>query len=133
VDFKKQLIRVIVIIFFSVLVVVYWRYDPAERKYFPQCPFYYLTGYKCVGCGSQRAIHKLLNLDFQGALKDNFLMVLSIPYLLIGFVFDSLKKPNMEILKWRKTLFGSKAICLILIILISFWILRNVPVFQNYI
>lgn len=86
-----------------------------------------------MGCGTQRAIHKLLNLDFIGAMKENALMVLSIPYLLIGFVFDSIRQPNAKIVKWRNILFGIKAIRIVLIFLISFWILRNIPSLQQYI
>jgi hypothetical protein len=115
------------------LIVVYWRFNPADNKFFPKCPFYWLTGYRCMGCGSQRAIHSLLNLNVGEAMRENILVVLSIPYLFTGFVFDSIKQPGAGILKWRKILYGYRAIIIVLIILVSFWILRNLPVFQNYI
>jgi len=133
VGFNKLLKRGIVIFAFSALFFIYRLYDPTENSNFPRCPFLYLTGYKCMGCGTQRAIHKLLNLDFIGAMKENALMVLSIPYLLIGFVFDSIRQPNAKIVKWRNILFGIKAIRIVLIFLISFWILRNIPSLQQYI
>lgn len=120
-------------LFITTLGVVYWRFDPNDKKFFPTCPFYYFTGYKCIGCGSQRAIHSLLHLKFDEAIKENFLVVLSIPYLVSGFVFDSIKQKNEKMLNWRKILFGSKAIIIILIVLLSFWVLRNLPVFQLYI
>lgn len=84
-----------------------------------------MTGLKCPGCGSQRAIHYLLNLDIGQALRNNAVLVLFIPYLLMGLLFDSLKNPNDNILKWRKRLFGQRAILVILTVIIAFWILRN--------
>jgi hypothetical protein len=93
-----------------------------------------MTGLKCPGCGSQRAIHYLLNFDILSAIKENAILVISIPYILTGVAFDSVKKSNENILKWRKILFGQKAIFVILSIIIAFWILRNITYCQqNYI
>ncbi|MFB6341380.1 DUF2752 domain-containing protein [Saccharicrinis sp. FJH62] len=109
-----------------VLVFLYREYNPLNNIYFPKCPFRSLTGYKCPGCGSQRAIHYLLNIDIYNACKQNFLLVLSVPYLLSGFILDRIKRPGPKTLKWRKTLYGKYAIIIILIIIIAFWILRNI-------
>lgn len=108
------------------LIIVYKVYNPIENIYFPKCAFKEFTGYKCPGCGSQRAIHYLLNFDIGNAINENILLVLSIPYLLLGFFFDLIKNPNDKILKWRKILFGTVAIYIILLIIVSFWILRNI-------
>jgi hypothetical protein len=131
--FKSISVKVILILFFAALVVVYWRYSPGDNRIFPKCPFYWLTGYRCMGCGSQRAIHSLLNLDVGEALHQNLLMVISIPYLITGFVFESVKVPGEKILKWRKILYGYRATVIVLIILVTFWILRNIPFFEPYI
>jgi hypothetical protein len=119
------------IIIVAIFALLYRINDPARSNYFPKCPFYKLTGYKCPGCGSQRAIHHLLNAEFYQAFKENALLVISIPYLLTGFTFDLIKNPGERILKWRKTLFGKKAIYIILSLIIAFWILRNIPYFQH--
>lgn len=126
VDIRKMLkwgIAIILVTFFAIL---YRTYNPYGTVYFPKCPFRELTGLKCPGCGSQRAVHYLLNFDIFNAIKENVILVLSIPYILIGLVFDSLKEPNENILKWRKILFGQKAIFVILFIIVAFWILRNI-------
>jgi hypothetical protein len=125
--------KAILILFFAALLVVYWRFNPGVNRFFPKCPFYWLTGYRCMGCGSQRAIHSLLNLDFREAMKENMLVVISIPYLLTGFIFDSIKQPGEKMLRVRKMLFGYRAIIIVIVILVSFLVLRNLPVFQNYI
>lgn len=116
----------IAIILVTILVILYKTNNPSGNIYFPKCPFKELTGLKCPGCGSQRAVHYFLNFDILNAIKENAILVLSIPYILTGLVFDSLKKTNENILKWRKILFGRKAIFVILTIIIAFWILRNI-------
>lgn len=107
-----------------VAIAVYYALDPAGYDFFPKCPFYWLTGYKCPGCGSQRAIHHLLHLDVKGAFKENALLVTAIPYILGGFLFDytnlGQKYPRV-----KETLYGLKAIIIVVIIMILFWVLRN--------
>jgi len=41
--------------------------DKANRYFLP-CPFKYLTGYDCPGCGFQRSFVALLKGDLQGSL-----------------------------------------------------------------
>lgn len=116
----------IAIIFVTIFVILYRTYNPSWNIYFPKCPFRELTGLKCTGCGSQRAVHYLLNFDVFNAIKENIILVLSVPYILTGLAFDLLKEPNRKILNWRKRLFGQKAIFVILTIIIAFGILRNI-------
>ena len=125
-DIRKILKWSIAIILVTILAILYRTYNPNGNVYFPKCPFKEFTGLKCPGCGSQRAVHYLLNFDIFNATKENVILVLSVPYILTGLVFDSLKKPNENLLKWRKILFGRKAIFVILSIIIAFWILRNI-------
>jgi len=125
-DFNKVFKWSIASILIIILAILYKTYNPTGNIYFPKCPFLELTGFKCPGCGSQRAIHYLLNFEILNAWKENALLVISIPYILTGLVFDSLKNPNGFILKWRKTLFGQRAIFVILFIIITFWIVRNI-------
>lgn len=130
-DIKKKFKWGIAIIIVAILAILYRTYNPNGNVYFPKCPFRELTGLKCPGCGSQRAIHYLLNFEIEDAFGENMLLVLSIPYLIIGFIFDLIKNPNDEVLKLRKILFGVKAIYIILIIILSFWILRNITYCQQ--
>jgi hypothetical protein len=109
-----------------VIVVLYKNNNPSGSAFFPKCPFKTITGYKCPGCGAQRAVHCLLNLDIRGAVSENAVLVISIPYLLIGFVFDYIKRPKNWMLKWRRILYGRRAIVVVLAVVVGFWILRNV-------
>lgn len=60
----------------------YFMVDPAW-KFMPRCPVYHLTGLKCPGCGTQRALHALLHGDFAAAWGFNPALILSIPLLLL--------------------------------------------------
>lgn len=104
---------------------IYFLFNPLDSVYFPKCPFHLFTGYDCPGCGSQRTIHHLLHLDIVNAFKANALFVLAIPYIVAGIYFEYLggkkRYPNT-----RKIFFGSRASILIFIIVIVFWIGRNI-------
>ena len=64
--------------------VMYGLLDPARHALFPKCPFLMLTGgLRCPGCGSQRAVHALLHLEFKEAFLYNPMVVISIPFLVL--------------------------------------------------
>lgn len=107
------------------LLVVYALFDPALESFFPPCPFHSLTGFLCPGCGSQRALHHLINLRPEIAFSYNPLLIISIPYVLAGAFLDHYSSHSSKVLKWRQFFFGRRAIFLVLFIIISFWILRN--------
>ena len=108
-----------------VLAAAYTWLDPLDYAIFPKCPVKMLTGLDCPGCGSQRAIHALLNGQVAEAFRSNALMVLAIPYVLAGFAFDLVRTPGERLLKWRKRLFGETAIYIIIGIITAFTVLRN--------
>jgi hypothetical protein len=115
----------IIIILIIVLCIIYRTFDPYIAGFFPQCPFHAITGLKCPGCGSQRALHCILNFDFIKAFHENALMVISIPYVCMGFIFDNTEKSTERLRKFRSILFGKTAIWIILSGIIAFWVLRN--------
>lgn len=80
------------------VVAIYFCFDPTTTP-FPRCIFFSLTGWKCPGCGSQRAIHSLLHLDFAAAWQYNAFFLLTIPYLLMLFVvgwFDRQRRTTLH-------------------------------------
>lgn len=64
-----------------VIGMIYYLFNPANFSIFPKCPFLLVTGFKCPGCGSQRAIHSLLHFNLTEACKYNILLLLSLPYI----------------------------------------------------
>lgn len=85
------------ILLLIVLGVVYFIFNPSNVALFPQCPFLVLTGFRCPGCGSQRAIHSLLHLDIIQAFSYNALLVSSIPIVMILAYAEMIrtKKPQL--------------------------------------
>lgn len=126
VDSKKLLKIALIVILIGGFFFVYFLYNPSQHSFFIPCPFKYITGYNCPGCGSQRAIHQLLHLDFIGALRQNPFMVLSLPLIIYGlgtnawnFIFNT---------QFRVKLFYSNLFIYCYFgLAIIFWVLRNLP------
>jgi hypothetical protein len=117
---------IIIIIGILAAIFLYTLYSPYQISLFPKCPFLLLTGYKCPGCGSQRAIHYLLNFDVLNAMNENLILVLSIPYVFILILLERNKIENNRLEKIRNILIKPKAIYIVLILIVGFWILRNI-------
>ncbi len=104
---------------------LYFFIDPGEVDFLPKCLLFETTGIYCPGCGSQRATHQLLNLNFLGVLQQNVLYVVAL--LILGYhLFITalnlyIKQPVYNYLYHPKTPL------LILIFIVLFWILRNIP------
>ncbi len=107
------------------MIFVYTIFDPSGSELFPKCPFRGLTGLECPGCGSQRAIHHLLNGEVVAAWRMNQLLILSIPYIVLGYVVELLKGKYAWALTVRKRFYGVTAIWIVFGIVVSFAILRN--------
>ncbi|MDR0939783.1 MAG: DUF2752 domain-containing protein [Mediterranea sp.] len=108
------------------LVWLYKTYNPMGYSLFPKCLFKLLTGYDCPGCGSQRAIHYLLNGEIGKAMGANMLVVVSIPYLLLAVLLDYVLEKTPRRLRIRNLLYGKYAIWTIFTLVILFWIGKNV-------
>jgi len=118
--------KYILLLFFGlILVLFYFNVNPTEVNFLPKCPLYATTGIYCPGCGSQRATHYLLHFNFMGAMRQNVLYLLAL--ILLGYHALTLlanklfKKQYHSILNYKKTPI------IILILVIIFWVLRNLP------
>ena len=116
------------LLLFGGFFIVYFFYNPSENYFFIPCPFNYITGFFCPGCGSQRAIHLLLHGDVYGAFRFNPLMVLTLPILIYGV--------GITIANWifgtryRFMLFYSKLFVFGYFgVAILYWVLRNLPIY----
>ena len=106
-------------------VVVYFTFDPScpsLSKYFPKCPFYSLTGLKCPGCGTQRALHEILNGNITGALHYNALLLVAVPLIGLYWLADAIKKRHPAL---DNVLNHPAAIITIVIVVIAWCIARN--------
>lgn len=121
---KIGIIAAIGLVLVAVIFLFYY-FDPEQTIFFPKCPFLLATGYECAGCGSQRAFHDLLHFNLRGAFSHNPLIFLLVPYILMGIYLQYLggkeRNPKLE-----KIFFGKRTAVVVLIIIICFWVLRNV-------
>jgi len=107
------------------VVAIYYIFNPANVKWFPQCPIKFCTGYSCPACGVQRAVHALMHGEFSKALSYNYFFVLSIPYLLLACTAHVLRKRNTG-LKFANFLEG-KVLAWIYVVCFCVWfIVRNI-------
>ena len=101
--------------------------NPASpaHQFFPKCPFRLLTGMQCPGCGSTRACYQLLHLHPVAAFKLNPLFMLTLPFIVYGFL--GYTKSAITGQPQRRLFVPSFYLWAWLILMIFFWIFRNTP------
>jgi len=114
----------LIVLFLAGIVFLYYENNPSGDSFFLKCPFKKMTGLDCPGCGSQRAFHALLHFNFREAFAQNALFVLAIPYLFLLLILN-ISGMKKKFPKTRKLLIGTKALSLILIIILLFFVFRN--------
>jgi len=120
-----KLKHIIMLGLFIGLAFFYFMVNPSGVDYLPKCPLYTTTGIYCPGCGSQRATHDLLHLDFKGLVHHNLLYLLALILLFYhGVILFANKFLNKN---WQSILNHPKTPMLVLVIIILFWIFRNLP------
>lgn len=99
--------------------------DPADGGIFPSCPFRAITGLDCPGCGTGRALHRVLHGRIDEAFVLNPLATLLLPVLavaLAGMAWGQLggrPLPHIRLPSWTGWV--------VLAVVLAFWVLRNVP------
>ena len=90
------------------------------------CLFYEITGYYCPGCGITRLLFFLLKLDFYQAFRYNplifILIIITGIYWLVKFILKKFMNISIEIPNY--------VYYILLVIVIIFGILRNIPMFD---
>lgn len=95
--------------------------DPHRPGFlFPGCPFKALTGLNCPACGGLRMTHDLLHGDVAAAIVDNVFALVGLPALMVWML-----------VRWRlgKAMFPMPAVATIVVALVLWTVVRNLPVF----
>ncbi len=111
-----------------ILSLLYFFFPVTRNSFHPSCIFKTITGLHCPGCGSQRAISAILKGNFLQAMSYNILFLLSLPFIGFSatvFTLNAFRKKQIQQTIFYKNWF----IKLVFIVVILFWILRNIPVY----
>lgn len=117
---KKKLFLIVLIfsiVIFNLLFLYYIDYE---------CPFHKYLNIWCSGCGGMRMLKEIINLNFYQAFRYNpllFILLIFFIIFVIVEIFIYIKKKVIYIPSY-KYLIG------LLIILIIYMILRNIPMFS---
>ena len=104
------------------LLLLYFFVEPKNGN-LPECLFHKFTGFYCPGCGVQRSFHSLLNGHFLKAIDFNLLFILFLPMIIYFMLWFVLGKQHSK----HSFIYDPRFSWAVLIIFISFWILRNLP------
>jgi Protein of unknown function (DUF2752) len=124
---RAELLTASVLLVSAVLLLLLRYANPASSGIFPPCPFLWLTGFYCPGCGSLRALHQLLHGNVRAAFAFNPFAVLSFPFLAYAgasraaYLLNCRYFPRIFLPAWFIwTLFSA---------IVLFGILRNLPMY----
>lgn len=120
---RRSLIIILTIAALLVFGFIYYALDPSQSGIFPRCTFLTLTGYKCPGCGSQRAVHALLHGEIGQAFRYNALLLIAIPWLALCLYGEAQRTTRPRL---YARINAPRLIWLFLALILLWWILRNI-------
>jgi hypothetical protein len=104
--------------------VVLFVFNPEQAHFFPPCPLHAVTGLYCPGCGSTRALHQLLHGHVAAAFDFNPLLVVALPFVLVGLAREvwritrGIARPSRLPAWWMWA---------VLVVVVAFGVARNLP------
>lgn len=100
-------------------------FDPESSSLYAPCPFRWLSGLHCPGCGTLRGLYQILHGDLAGGVGLNPLMAMSLPFL--GYAFLSKLMHAVSGRSLPRVFIPARWIWFLVATIVSFWILRNIP------
>ncbi len=101
-------------------------HDPRQPAAYGVCPWLALTGTYCPGCGSLRALNRLLAGDLSGAVSYNVLAVIVVPVL--GYAWLAWSLPPRWTKRWPRVAHAPSRVIYALAVLVgAYWVARNLP------
>ena len=120
---RRKYIGILTAAVLLTLAAVYFFFDPNTEGAFPKCAFYVLTGWKCPGCGSQRALHALLHGDITGAFHMNMWIPVAAIYIVLVMFALFFSNRNS---RYSKIVTNDYLFATFLLFTIAWFVLRNV-------
>jgi hypothetical protein len=106
-----------------VLIVLYWGH-PSEYRIIPSCPFHFLLGLYCPGCGTLRATHYLLNGHVTTAFRYQPLAISLFPVIIFLYgkkLYEFYRQKTVQ-LPFEVSIYWG-----IFFIICIFFVARNIP------
>lgn len=113
----------------ALLLFLYRSFDPSSSRLALKCPFKFLTGLDCPGCGAQRALHALLQGSFVEAFWYNPFLWLVMPYLLALLLTMFLGEATSP--RFYSWLRSRSIVRLYLLLFLFWWVFRNTLFWEN--
>lgn len=123
---NRERIRISIkrIIIYTPLIILLIYINKKYNIYIP-CIFHKITGLYCPGCGITRMIISIMNLNFYQAFRYNPLIFILLPFFIIYYILN-----YIYWLKNKKFIINNKIWYTLLIIILIYTILRNIPSFK---
>ncbi|MDX6434838.1 MAG: hypothetical protein QOE54_7204 [Streptosporangiaceae bacterium] len=101
--------------------------DPNQPGHYPTCPYLFVTGLYCPGCGSLRMIHALAHGHIAEAFGRNMLTFCFLP--LLAFIWA---RWTVRLARGRPktTVADPRLIYALFAVIVVFTVLRNIPFFH---
>lgn len=99
--------------------------DPNEQGHYPTCPFLAMTGLYCPGCGGLRMAHAVGNGQFGEAVGLNLLAFALLPVAAILWVQWTVSAARGR--PFESRLISPMIIIAVSVIVVIFWVVRNLP------
>lgn len=103
--------------------MLYAFVDPLDARWLPKCMVYQLTGFKCPGCGTQRALHALFTGHPADAFRANAALV---PGLLLCVALIVAEQFRDSVPGVYRALNSRTMIMALLVVIIAWTLFRNV-------
>jgi Protein of unknown function (DUF2752) len=100
--------------------------DPHRIGSYGQCPWLWLTGTYCPGCGGLRAVNDLTDGDVVAAASSNLLLVASIPFVVVLWARSTVDRWR-GVRRWTSTRQALVPVLGFCAVTAVFWVLRNTP------
>ena len=122
--YKKFIITIAIIVFITMMAIVYFNVNPEVSVYMPKCIIKQLTGFDCPSCGVQRAAHAILHGDVIKAISYNPFFVFAAPYFLLVLYATVFKNTFAQ--KIHRIVFHRYALYSYITLFFCWWIIRNI-------
>ena len=119
---ERQRIAAVTLAGLGTLIVAVCFFKPGASLWLPPCPFHALTGLYCPGCGSTRMLYLLMHGHPLLAFRENELVMLLLPVILVKLVADLAGMRQAVGLRYARAVGIGLATVIIL-----FTVARNLP------